>query len=277
MGCSTAHEAFVSSGPFIHILIASFHLLLCLPGPWSGPCSQNSGGRWEEYAIQTNNIMCAGKTVQRMGWAGWVPRKQLTLNSYSRDSQELPVRMKGAGLDISTQSRQEAFPMSTSTCTMHPPVLCIHLCHASTCAMHPPAPCIHLHHASTCTMHIPAPFIHLHHSSTCTMHTPAPCLHLHHASICVMHPSVSCIHLFHASTCSMYPPAPCIYLHHESTCSLVKVYYSTNSMVPNPFFSHSLHLSCCQETLCIGVGWCIQEPLSLVQPPLRLCSIPGRS
>jgi hypothetical protein len=40
----------------------------------------------------TNNIMCAEKTVLRMGWPGWVLRKQLTLRSYSRDSQELPVR-----------------------------------------------------------------------------------------------------------------------------------------------------------------------------------------
>jgi hypothetical protein len=30
--------------------------------------------------------------------------------------------MERAGLDTSTQSRQEAFPMSTSTCIMHPPV-----------------------------------------------------------------------------------------------------------------------------------------------------------
>lgn len=42
--------------------------------------------------MQTNNIMCAGKTVLRMGCPGRVPRKQLTVRSYSRDSQELPVR-----------------------------------------------------------------------------------------------------------------------------------------------------------------------------------------
>lgn len=47
----------------------------------------------------------------RVGWPGWVPRKQLALSSYSRDSEELPVRgKKELGFPFQPRADRKHFP-----------------------------------------------------------------------------------------------------------------------------------------------------------------------
>lgn len=110
--------------------------------------------------------ICAEAGVARLGAQKAADIEQLL----QRLSGAASKRTEGAGMDISTQSRQETFPMSTSTCAMHPHGPHIPLLHASTCSTCPPAPHIHMDHVSTYAMHPPAPSIHLCHVFTWIMH-----------------------------------------------------------------------------------------------------------